>query len=49
MPRFLAVQIQAEVEVAERRFGDVEQGEPIDLDAMMTRLLERAHPAPVPH
>jgi hypothetical protein len=47
MPQFLATQIRGEIKVAERRFGELPAGDPIDLDAIIKRLLEDPHPAPV--
>jgi tetratricopeptide (TPR) repeat protein len=47
MPAFLAVQLRAELEHAETRYGKVDEGESPDLDATISRLLERPHPAPV--
>ncbi len=47
MPQFLGTQIRAEIKVAERRFGELPTGDPIDLDAIIKRLLEAPHPAPV--
>lgn len=47
MPRFLATQVRGEIEVAERRFGQLADGQPVDLDAIIKRLLLRSHPAPV--
>ncbi len=47
LPPFLATQVRRELTEAERRFGEPEQMDAIDLDAEMERLLERPHPAPV--
>lgn len=47
MQHYLGAQIRAEIVVAERCFGGVADGEPIDLDATIKRLSERPHPAPI--
>jgi tetratricopeptide (TPR) repeat protein len=47
MQHYLGTQIRAEIEVAEQRFGEIAEGELVDLDGTIKRLLERPHPAPV--